>query len=135
MIVDGENAVLGRLATNVAKTLLKGEDVSIVNAEKIIIIGRAQSIIEEYRELRTIGSPKKGPFFPKSPDRLVRRVIRSMLPYKTRHGKESLKKLDIHVGFPEELRKKETKKIAVKEVRTSFVTLEDVSRSLGWINA
>ena len=39
MIIDGDGAVAGRLASTAAKTLLKGEDVIIVNAEKAIITG------------------------------------------------------------------------------------------------
>ena len=38
-IIDGEGLVLGRLASTVSKRLLNGEEITIVNAEKIIISG------------------------------------------------------------------------------------------------
>ena len=39
MIVDANNLVLGRMATHVAKELLKGEKVDIVNCEKVVVSG------------------------------------------------------------------------------------------------
>ena len=36
-IIDASGAILGRLGTNVAKRLLSGEEISIVNTEKAII--------------------------------------------------------------------------------------------------
>ena len=38
-VVDAEGAILGRLASKVAKRLLTGETVDIVNVEKIVISG------------------------------------------------------------------------------------------------
>ena len=39
LIIDGKDKLLGRLATQVAKLLLKGEEVAIINAEEIKISG------------------------------------------------------------------------------------------------
>ena len=38
MIIDGEGCVLGRLASVTSKNLLEGEEVVILNAEKIMIL-------------------------------------------------------------------------------------------------
>ena len=38
VVVNAENAVVGRLASYVAKVALNGEEVTIVNAEKAIIV-------------------------------------------------------------------------------------------------
>ena len=43
-IIDGTNAVLGRLASYVAKKVLKGEEVIILNCEHILITGNKKSI-------------------------------------------------------------------------------------------
>ena len=39
IVIDASGHILGRLSTNVAKRILNGEDVIVVNAEKAIIIG------------------------------------------------------------------------------------------------
>src|SRR3989337_1637 len=97
IVVDGKNAVLGRLAGKVAKELLNGEEVAIVNAHKIIITGDRKKILEKYLFRRQIGSPQHGPFFPKKPELIVKRTVRGMLPYKTPKGRNALKKLRVYV--------------------------------------
>jgi len=37
MIVDADGAILGRLAAKIAKELLKGENMIVINSEKIVI--------------------------------------------------------------------------------------------------
>ena len=37
-ITDASGAILGRLSTNTAKRLLKGEEIAIVNSEKAIYL-------------------------------------------------------------------------------------------------
>ena len=39
VVINAEKHILGRMSTNVAKRILNGEDVIIVNAEKAIITG------------------------------------------------------------------------------------------------
>ena len=82
MLIDGTNLILGRIATVAAKRALEGETISIVNCEKIIITGSPRRLYEKFKEMQDKGGPYKGPFFPKMPDRIVKRVIRGMLPYK-----------------------------------------------------
>jgi len=48
IVVDGTNLIAGRLASNVAKLLRKGNRVSIINCDKIMISGKKSSIIGEY---------------------------------------------------------------------------------------
>ena len=48
-IIDGTNAILGRLASYTAKELLKGEEIIIVNCEKIIITGNKKNIEENFK--------------------------------------------------------------------------------------
>ena len=133
-IINGHNAILGRLASLTAKTLLKGEEVAIVNAEKIIITGDPNSIKSEYIERRRIGSPQHGPFFPKQPHMIVRRTIRGMLPYKTSKGRAAMKKLRVYVGIPDNLKNEELTQMALKDVRSSFIRLGDVAKTIGWKN-
>ena len=50
IVVDGTNHIAGRLCSNVAKLLRKGNRVSIINCEKIMISGKKASIISEYED-------------------------------------------------------------------------------------
>ncbi len=49
-IIDAEGLIVGRLSSVVAKRLLDGGNVVIVNADKAIIIGRKDNIIQRYKE-------------------------------------------------------------------------------------
>ena len=42
-IIDGKNAVLGRLASFAAKEALRGEEIVILNCEQIIITGNKRN--------------------------------------------------------------------------------------------
>ena len=67
IVVDGTNLIAGRVCSNVAKLLRKGNRISIVNCEKIMISGKKASIIREYEDFLKIHSiihPQHGPFHP-----------------------------------------------------------------------
>jgi len=132
MIIDGESAVLGRLSSYVAKQLLKGESVTIINAEKVIITGSRKLIEDRYIKRRDIGGPHHGPFFPKKPDLIVRRSIRGMLPYKKGRGAAALRKLRVQIGSPSALAE-EPKKLT-RDVKTRFITVGALAKRLGWMN-
>jgi len=64
-IIDGEGLILGRLASEVAKKLLKDKDkrVAIVNAERVVISGAKETIFREYKTRgRTEGRKSKDLF-------------------------------------------------------------------------
>ena len=129
MIINGKDAVLGRMASIIAKKLLLGEEIVIVNAEKVIITGRPTEIRAQYVQRRQIGSPQHGPFFPKSPDMIVRRTVRGMLP-KEKKGRAAFKNLRVYTGVPEGMQQGE--QLAVKAIRSNFITIGDVAKTLGW---
>ena len=126
--IDGMNSIMGRLASMTAKQLLKGEKIHIVNAEKVIITGDRDQIMNDYLERRRRGSPHHGPFFPTRPDAIVRRCIRSMLPYKSNRGRVAFKNLTVSTGYDGS----SAEKMAQKTVKTSYVTVGDVAKTLGW---
>lgn len=132
LYVDANNAVLGRMSTVVAKKLLAGEKVFIVNANKAIITGNHRKIVGDYLETRRRGSPQHGPFFPKRPELIVRRTIRGMLP-KTTRGRKALSNLRVYTDIPVEFKGKTFEAIAVKEICSDFITIGDLAKSLGWI--
>ena len=131
MIIDGKNAILGRLSTEVAKRLLKGEEVTVINASKIIITGNPKQILGKYIARRQRGSTEKGPYFPKTPEMIVRRTIRGMLPYKTSRGREAFKRLRVYVDVPGEL-KGDITSLPAKEVKANFLTVEKLASLIGW---
>jgi len=110
-IIDASNAVLGRLATHVAKLALQGERVILINCENTVISGSKKNILERYQHLRDIGGPFHGPFFPRTPERIVKRTIRGMLPHKQARGREALKRVICYIKVPEEYVDKEPETI------------------------
>lgn len=104
MIVDATGLVMGRLASVTAKRLLAGEEVKIVNIEKVIVTGRKERIFEDYGQSRQRGTKERGPYFPRRPDRIMTRTIRGMLPYKMQRGRDAMSKLRVFIGVPRELK-------------------------------
>lgn len=102
-VINAENTILGRLASYVASQALKSSDeFYIVNSEKAIITGSRKFILNEYLRRRKIGgSKRKGPYYPRRPDRLMKRTIRGMLPYQKRtSGRNALKRIKVYIGIP-----------------------------------
>ncbi len=131
-VIDATGAVLGRLASIVAKRLLNGEEIAIVNSEKAIIVGDKDSIKERYKEKREIGSSRKGPYFPRRADRIVKRTVRGMLPYQQPKGREALKRLKCYIGVPKELEGVEFETIeSVKKTPLRYITVGELSEFLG----
>jgi len=132
IIIDAEGATLGRLSTNAAKRLLSGEEIAVVNSEKAIISGKKPAIKARYKEKREVGTYRKGPFFPRMPDQIVKRTIRGMIPYQTPHGRTAFKKLKCYIGIPKEFDGKKFEKIKHAEKQpVDYITIEELSRSLG----
>ena len=132
VIIDAQGAVMGRMCTTVAKRLLDGDEIAIVNSEKAIITGKKASIKEEYKKKREVGTYRKGPFFPRMPDRILKRTVRGMIPYQTPHGRAAFKRLKCYIGIPKEFEKVNFEKIeSAEKLPVEFMTLEELSRSLG----
>ncbi|MBN2066463.1 MAG: 50S ribosomal protein L13 [Candidatus Thermoplasmatota archaeon] len=131
-IIDADGALLGRLSTYTAKRLLNGEEIAIINAEKAIISGKKASVKKQYKAKRELGTYRKGPFFPRMPDRLVKRTVRGMIPYQTPHGRAAFKRLKCYIGVPKEFEGKTAEVIEqAKKQPVDFITIEELSRSLG----
>ncbi len=134
IVIDGTNQKLGRLSTYVAKKLLLGEQVVIVNAEKVVIIGKPTTVFQHYDQKFKRGHVVKGPFFPKRADLILKRTIRGMLPFKTTRGREAYERVRCYVGVPEEF--KDSKMVQVPGADYHYnevaVTLLDVSKYLGY---
>lgn len=131
-VYDGNQKVLGRLATQIAQDLLDGEEVRLVNTEKVFIIGDKDKIFMKYRKNRERGKQRKGPFYPRRPDRIFKRTVRGMLPYQQPRGREAFKRLKAYIGVPREFNDSEIIVPEVKEAEgKKGVTLGEVSSYLG----
>ena len=102
-VINAEDCVAGRLASFVAKRLLNGEEIVIVNAERAIINGNPKAIEKLFREKIERGDPYHGPFYPKRSDTILRRMVRGMLPYKKPTGRNAYKRLKVYRSVPDEV--------------------------------
>jgi len=135
MVIDANRLIMGRLASVVAKRLLAGEEIAIVNAEKAVISGSKVTTIGDYKDIRSMGTREFGPYFPKRPDRILKRTVRGMLPYKRARGKDAMSRIKVHVGVPYELQGAELTTIADADMNrlssNKYVELGEISRRLG----
>ena len=112
VVVDAQDAVLGRLATVVASRLRgkhnpmytphadTGDWVVVINAEKIRLTGRKLDQKKYYRHSGYIGGLKTitaKNLLEKRPEDVVRFAVRGMLP-KNRLGRKLFKKLKVYAG-------------------------------------
>jgi ribosomal protein uL13 len=135
MVINGDNCVLGRIATAAAKAALGGEEVRIVNAEKILITGNPATTIAMYRARlgrKDVASPWKSPKISRRPDLFVRRAIRGMLPRKSRRGAAALKRIIAYMGEPEEFRGKAKKVEGTDKPEARGISIREVCEALGW---
>ena len=117
-IINGKNLILGRLASFVAKAALKGENVVVLNCSEVIISGRKDFIKKSFEEKRKKGSKGslKGPKIPRESGRIVKRVIRGMLPnHRSGRGKEAYKRIQCYKDFPKEFEKEKIEKLNLQK--------------------
>ena len=134
-VIDADGLILGRMASVVAKRLLNGERIIIVNAEKAVISGKRLSLIREAKEFLQVGHPGKGPYHPRRPDRIVKRVIRGMLPRRKPRGQQAYKRLRVFIGVPEEFRDVEKETIPEADagrLRCPYIRVGDLAQAIGW---
>jgi len=135
MLIDATNLILGRLASFAAKKALLGENIEIINCEKAVITGSKKRTLRDYRERLQRGSSTKGPFIPKRADRLVKRVIRGMLPYRKENGKKALKRIKCYINVPSNLKDKKPEQLKKMDISKlpvmKYLTVKEICRELG----
>ncbi|AWR99597.1 50S ribosomal protein L13 [Metallosphaera hakonensis] len=138
VIIDGENQILGRLASKVVGYLKEGKKVVILNSEKIVISGPRGRVVNGYMLIFGIGTLfnpyRLGMKRPRSPINIVKRTIRGMLP-KTHKGTTMLKMVKVYVGVPKEFQGKEMIKLeesSAQRLKGKYVTVGELSKILGW---
>jgi len=140
-IINGEGHILGRLASIVAKRLLNGERITILNADKIVVSGDRKMVIESYKllfEVSTLRNPyRHGVRRPRSPENIVRRAIRGMLPIDKPKGRAAYRRLKVFSGIPPEYSDKVDKMVKIEDALATrlgrkYTTLAEVAIQMGW---
>ena len=131
MVVDASNQIAGRIASRIAKELLNESKIFVVNAEKAVISGNPDFVINMYKERLKRGDPYHGPFYPRIPDRMLKRMIRGMVPYKKATGRAAMKRIKVFISVPEELKGKELRLIEEQKLENKFITIGDLAIKLG----
>ena len=131
VLVDAENEILGRLATQVARILRGktktnytphldcGDNVIIINADKIRLTGNKMNDKEYvhysgYPGGQKLSTPKV--MLKKKPTYVVEEAIRGMLP-KTRLGAELFRNLRVFAGAEHTHEAQQPKKININEIQ------------------
>jgi large subunit ribosomal protein L13 len=133
--VNADGLIVGRMSSNVAKRLLNGEHVVIVNAEKAVFSGKKKSKIAEAKQFLEVGAPERGPFHYRRPDRMVKKTLRGMLPYSQPKGKSAFKRLKVYMGVPLEFKDKNLvtfKEASASKTKGPTFTLAEIAKEIGW---
>ncbi|MEM2760043.1 MAG: 50S ribosomal protein L13 [Nitrososphaerales archaeon] len=138
IIVDATDHIAGRLCSYVAKALLKGDSVVIVNAEKAMFSGDRHSTIRQWHEYLEIGSivhPEHGPYHARRPDRIITRMIRGMVPHDKPKGDNAMKRLRVYIGVPrnyEGCKMKEFDDAKIRKPAAYYLSVKELAKSIGW---
>ena len=128
LYIDATETQLGRLGSFVVKSALKGDEVFVLNSEKAIISGDKQKIIAEITCLRNKGGNSlRGPKVPRPAERLLKRLIRGMLPWDRQRGRDAYKRIKCYKSG--EFDDSKVEKIKLKtRLPYRYVELSEVSR-------
>jgi large subunit ribosomal protein L13 len=144
-VFNADGLIMGRLASTVADLLLKAarddrdDKVIIINSEKAIVSGRPRSVLNTYQAKYKLNHPRKGPFFPRMPDMIMKRTVRGMLPYQRKSsGRRALRNLRVEIGCPSHLESElpeghesgDDSKIR-RALPDRFILLGEISANLG----
>ena len=145
-VYDAKDKILGRLASQVAKEMIsarksgKQQRVIVINAEEAIVSGPRTQVLTDYRAKYNLNHARKGPFFPRMPDKILKRTVRGMLPYqKNSSGRGALRDLRVMIGKPANLAGEELPDghdwgdtgAIERPLPLKFVRLGEISSSLG----
>lgn len=136
--VDAAGQIVGRMCSRIAKLLLSGNSVVVVNAEKALFSGHRSNVMGDFLDKLKIASvvhPKHGPFHPRTPSGILTRTVRGMIPRTKPRGMSAMKRLRVYEEIPEGMEKmtftifdeaKATKPLAY------YVPLGEVAERIGW---
>ncbi len=138
IVVDATSCIAGRMCSHVAKLLLQGNRVTIVNAEKAMLSGNRYKTIELYKEhleINSVTNPIHGPFHPRRPDTMLSKMVRGMLPKRKSSGIEAFTRLRVYIGVPEEMKGSKMESFADSKItkpESYYISIGEVAKQIGW---
>lgn len=144
IIIDGRGHLMGRLASIVAKQLLRGQKVVVVRCEGINISGslfRNKLTFHEFLNKSVNTNPRRQFKHYRSPSRIFWRTLRGMTPHKEPRGKAALQRLKVFEGipYPYDQRKRMVVPQALRVLRltasSNYCRLGDLASQVGWNKA
>jgi len=132
LVIDGEGQIMGRLASYAAKQALLGNEIAVLNSEKVIVTGTKEDIVEKFQLTRKIGGDRfQGPYPSRDTEKLMKRAIRRMLPdYRVGRGREAWKRIKCYNGSPEEFKNDKVITLEKKEIKCEYMTLSELKKLL-----
>jgi len=144
IIIDAKGHLMGRLASTVAKQLLRGQKVVVVRCEAMNITGslfRNNLKYQDFLAKSNNTNPRRNFKHFRSPSRMFWRVLRGMTPHKMPRGLAALQRLKVFEGipFPYDQRKRMVCPQALRVLRitpqANYCVLGDLSAKVGWSKA
>jgi len=143
-LIDVKDKILGRACTQIAKNALLGKYIVVINAKDCVISGKKNQIQKKYLEklnIHTATNPRRGPFWPRRPDRLFRKIIWGMLP-RNRRGRDALARIHVYISnIPERFKNRylnltplDIQNADVSRLQNKFIHLETLCTRIGWKN-
>jgi len=141
IIIDGKGHLVGRLASLVAKQILRGQRVVVVRCEEMNISGslfRNNLKYHEFLNKANNSNPRRNFKHYHSPSRMFWRSLRGMLPHKEARGKAALQALKVFEGipYPYDQRKRMVVPSALRVTRLrpmrNFCVLGELATMVGW---
>ncbi len=138
IIVNVDGCIAGRMCSRVSKLLLKGNHVTIVNAEKAMLSGNRHKTINRFKEDLEISSatnPIHGPFHPRRPDRILTKMVRGMVPKRKPSGMKAFKRLRVYIGVPSQLKDSKMELFEDSKITKPafyYISIGDLAAEIGW---
>jgi large subunit ribosomal protein L13 len=138
LYVDATGHVAGRLCSVVAAEILRGRRIVVLNAEKAVLSGKRETVIEEWKQRLELGSkvnPIYGPLHPRRPDNIMWRMVRGMVPKTKPKGTLGLKRVRFYMGVPAKYSGVKLTKIdqaLATRPLPMYTTIAELAHNIGW---
>ena len=138
VVVDATDCIAGRMCSRVSKLLLRGNKVTIINAEKAMLSGNRYKTIELYKEqlgISSVTNPIHGPFHPRKPDTILSKMVRGMMPKRKPYGIAAFKRLRVYIGVPEGMKRSKMESFTDSKItkpKSYYISIGEVAKQIGW---
>ncbi|MEM3361881.1 MAG: 50S ribosomal protein L13 [Candidatus Anstonellaceae archaeon] len=135
-IYNAKGQIAGRLASKIAKELLEGEKIIVVNAQDLVISGSYFNNVEKLKIRRSLTdkrNPEHNEKFPAVPYKLFKKMVRGMLPKKTSRSKVALKNLKVYDDIPQDIDQSQIINPNLEKLSLlKYVTLKKICEAFGY---